>query len=198
MAECRAPSIALEGAEPSGEEQEPLISKVVDERTQFLTQLFDRYRRSLLRYLTDLLSRREDAEDVLQDAYLRLMSVRDLDRSGSRARAYLFRVATNLAYDRFRNRQARGKQAADELSDLPSADPSPERIVVFDQGLAMVKQTLLELKPRCRQVFLLRAAEELSYEDIAGRLGISKRTVEREMRHALDVCQKRLRVQQRP
>jgi len=55
-----------------------------------------------------------------------------------------------------------------------------------------VRRTLHELKPRCRQVFLLRVSAELSYEEIAQRLGISKRTAEREMQHALDVCQRRL------
>ena len=57
----------------------------------------------------------------------------------------------------------------------------------------MVTRTLLQLRPRSRQVLLLRSAEGLSYEAIAERLGISKRTVEREMQHALDACQRTLK-----
>jgi RNA polymerase sigma factor (sigma-70 family) len=163
-----------------------------DQHAQFVTRLVERFRRSLLRYLTDLLSRREDAEDVVQETYIRLLNAATLERSEGRARAFMFKVATNIAYDRFRQRQTRGSESA-ELANIVGDGPSPERIVAFDQAVEIVKRTLLELKPRCRQVFLMRASEDLSYEEIAARLAISKRTVEREMQHALDVCQRRLR-----
>jgi RNA polymerase sigma-70 factor (ECF subfamily) len=156
-----------------------------------VARLFERFRLPLLRYLTDLLSRRDEAEDIVQETYLRLMQVDSIETG--RVRALIFKVATNLAYDRFRQRRARGPHGDDSLlADLPAHDPVPERIVAFEQGVAIVKRTLLELKPRCRQVFLLRSTAELSYEEIAARLGISKRTAEREMQHALDVCQRRL------
>ncbi len=71
----------------------------------------------------------------------------------------------------------------------------PEFIVDFGQGLEIIKQTLMEIRPRSRQVFLLRASEQLTYQEIAARLGISTRTVEREMRHAIDLCQRRLRIE---
>ena len=63
----------------------------------------------------------------------------------------------------------------------------------MQQGVAIVERTLLELPARCRQVFLLRTSHEWSYEAIAERLGVSKRTVEREMQQALDACQRELR-----
>jgi RNA polymerase sigma-70 factor (ECF subfamily) len=162
-----------------------------ERRSEQVARLFERFRRPLLRYLTDLLTRREEAEDVVQETYVRLMQVEQIENG--RVRALIFKVATNLAYDRFRERRARGSQADDAvLGELPSDEPAPERIVAFEQAIGIVKHTLLELKPRCRQVFLLRTAQELPYEEIAARLGISKRTVEREMQHALDVCQRRL------
>lgn len=161
-------------------------------RRQFVTRLFERYRGHLLGYLTELLGRVEDAEDVAQESYARLLAMEDLDQSGSRARAYLFRIATNLAYDRFRRRRVRGLADARDISEIPCDGPTPERIVTVEQSLEIVKQVILELKPRCRRVFLMRTARELSYEDIAVRLSVSKRTVEREMQHALARCQRRL------
>jgi len=156
-----------------------------------VARMFERFRPPLLRYLTDLLSRRDEAEDLVQETYLRLMQVESIETA--RVRALIFKVATNLAYDRFRQRRARGPHGDDSvLADVPAHDPVPERIVALEQGVAIVKRTLLELKPRCRQVFLLRTTAELGYEEIAARLGISKRTAEREMQHALDVCQRRL------
>jgi RNA polymerase sigma-70 factor (ECF subfamily) len=162
-----------------------------ERRPEQLARLFERFRRPLLRYLTDLLTRRDEAEDVVQETYVRLMHVEQIENG--RVRALIFKVATNLAYDRFRQRRTRGPHTDDAaLAEVASEDPAPERIVAFEQAVVIVKRTLLELEPRCRQVFLLRTAQDLRYEEIAARLGISKRTVEREMQHALDVCQRRL------
>jgi RNA polymerase sigma-70 factor (ECF subfamily) len=66
-------------------------------------------------------------------------------------------------------------------------------MVDLDRAMDTITQVLLQLKPRCRQVFLLRTSEGLSFEAIAERLGISQRTVERDMKHALDSCQRKLK-----
>lgn len=161
-------------------------------RAAFVEELFARFRLPLLRYLCGLLARRADAEDVLQETYARLLAVEALDRTLSRARSYLFTVATNLAHDRYRRRLDVVLGGDDRDEDRPRSEATPEDIVELAQALDIVRRTLLELKPRCRTVFVLRTAEGLGYEEIAARLGISKRTVEREIRHALDVCQRRL------
>ena len=161
-------------------------------RTRYVTQVFERFRTPLTRYLKGLLARREDAEDVAQETYVRLLGAGGLERSDVRVRAYMFKVATNLAYDRFRERRVRKHDSDAVLESVPDPAPSIERIVTMEQSVAIVKRTLLELPPRCREVFLLRVTAEQSYEDIAERLGVSKRTVEREMQHALDLCQRRL------
>jgi RNA polymerase sigma-70 factor (ECF subfamily) len=104
----------------------------------------------------------------------------------------MFRIATNLAYDRHRRKR---EQSLEELGE-PAAPvgivDGPDAILDLDRALEAITRTLLQIRPRSRQVFLLRTAEGLSYEAIAERLAISKRTVEREMKHALDACQRRL------
>ncbi len=171
---------------------------VDDPRVTFLTGVFVRFQRSLLRYLRDLLVRREDAEDVAQETYVRLVRTGSLEQSELHIRAFMFKAATNLAYDRFRQRRSRGQHDDGELAVLPDETPAPERIVALEQALAIVERTLLALPPRCRQVFLLRTAHDWSYEAIAERLGVSKRTVEREMQTALDACQRELRGDELP
>ena len=170
---------------------QPESMDVVSRRHELVARTFERFRTPLLRYLTDLLSRRDEAEDLVQETYLRLLQVENIEVG--RARALIFKVATNLAYDRFRQRRARGPHGDDEqLAEVASDQPAPDRVVALEQAIEIVKRTLLDLKPRCRQVFLLRTSAELGYDEIAKRLGISRRTVEREMQHALDVCQRRL------
>lgn len=191
------PSIRIRPIDLDGEvaPHAPAAARVAPELTEharFVRELFERYRRPLIRYLTGLLARHEDAEDVLQDTYARLLGAEQLERAPARARAYLFRTATNLAYDRFRHAKVRGRQDDAALETLVSAEPAPEQIVAFDQGLELVKRAILEMPARCRRVFLLRATHRMGYAEIAERLGVSKRTVEREMKRALELCQKRL------
>jgi len=161
------------------------------ERARVVEHLFERYRRPLLRYVSALLGRRADAEDILQEAYARLLGAPTLDPTPARARAYLFTTATNLVRDRFRRGYPSPVEARHD--DLVADTETPDRIVDFEQGVEAVRCALRELKPRCREVFLLRSVDGLGYDAIAERLGISKRTVEREMKHALDVCQRRLK-----
>jgi RNA polymerase sigma factor (sigma-70 family) len=164
-----------------------------DPRITFLTGAFVRFQRSLLRYLRDLLRRREDAEDIAQETYVRLVRAGSIGQSELHIRAFMFKIATNLAYDRFRQRRARGQHDDGELAALSDETPAAERLVAIEQAVAIVERTLLALPPRCRQVFLLRTSHEWSYDAIAEQLGISKRTVEREMQAALDACQRELR-----
>lgn len=141
--------------------------------------------------MATLLGSKTDAEDIVQETCARLLATTHLECDAARARSYMFRVATNLAYDRHRRRRER---SVEELGAAPEpVVEGPDAIVDLDQAVDAITRTLLALKPRCRQVFLLRASEGLSYEAIAERLGISKRTVEREMKHGLDACQRRLK-----
>lgn len=161
--------------------------------TELVALAFASLRPSLLRYLRNLLAAREDAEDVAQETYLKLLTIAEADLRFGTLRALVFKVATNLAYDRFRAQRTCRSASDAELDEVPSDAPALEHVVGFEQGLALIKRTLLELAPRCRQVFLLRVHVGLDYEDIAAQLGVSKRTVEREMAQALDACQRRLR-----
>lgn len=162
-------------------------------RAELVTRVFVKFQRALLRYLRDLLARREDAEDVAQETYVRLISAAASEPSEMHIRALMFRAATNLAYDRFRQRRTHGPHEDGALAALPAETPHAERVVAMEQALRVVERTVLGLPLRCRQVFLLRTSHEWGYEAIAERLGVSKRTVEREMQAALDACQRALR-----
>jgi len=163
------------------------------EHAAFVQHLFERYRAALHRHVSALLGSWSEAEDIVQETYSRLLAVAELDRIEPRARSFMFRVATNLAYDRHRRPREQSLEDLGPDSQALAVMAAPDGIVGIDEALAALGQVLRQLRPRSRQVFLLRAAEGLSYEAIAERLGISKRTVEREMKHALDTCQRRLR-----
>jgi RNA polymerase sigma-70 factor (ECF subfamily) len=163
-------------------------------RTDFIAALFKRHRRSLLWYLTRLIPNRADAEEVAQEAFVRLLGVPHLETDASRARNYLFATATNLARDNYRRRSARAESAHVGLEDLQleSDEPLPERLIDAERGRLVVDSALRDLQPRPRQAFLLYVQEELTYERIAIKLGVSKKTVERDIAFTVALCRSRL------
>jgi RNA polymerase sigma-70 factor (ECF subfamily) len=158
----------------------------------FVQHLFERYRASLIRHVSGLLGSHTDAEDIVQETCTRLLRFDDLEHDESRARSYMFKVATNLAYDRHRKRREQSIEDVGLAAEPLTAIDGPDAMVDLDRAMETITQVLLQLKPRSRQVFLLRTAEGLSFEAIAERLGISQRSVERDMKQALDACQRRL------
>jgi RNA polymerase sigma-70 factor (ECF subfamily) len=164
------------------------------QRSEFIALLFTRHRRSLLWYLTRLMPNRADAEEIVQEAFVRLLGVPHLETDPNRARNYLFATATNLARDNYRRRSARAEGAHMGLDDLPleADDPQPDRLIDAERGRRVVDSALRDLQPRPRQAFLLYVHEELTYECIATRLGVSKKTVERDIAFTVALCRSRL------
>lgn len=136
-------------------------------------------------YLRKLLGDRTEAQDVAQNAFVRIQPAMD-DGRAREPRLLLFAIARRLALNEIRRRRnqhldAQGSAAIDALL---SAEPSIERVVGARQELARLEEILLRIPPGCRQVFLLRKVEDLTHAEIARRLGISAKTVENHMTRA--------------
>ena len=163
-------------------------------RSELIAALFTRHRRSLLWYLMRLIHNRDDAEDIAQEAFVRLLGVPHLETDASRARNYLFATATNLARDNYRRRTARAESAHVPFDDLQleAADPKPERLIDAERGCGIVAGALHDLPARSRQAFVLYVHEQMTYESIALRLGVSKKTIERDVGLTVALCRSRL------
>jgi RNA polymerase sigma factor (sigma-70 family) len=161
----------------------------------FLTLLFNKYRGALLRHVGRFATSREDASDLVQDTYLRVMDRISMSRFDGEARAYLFQTATNLARDHYRRRKFRAHSSLDEAPEetLRTNDPTPEQIISADQVTAALRAAIREMPEGTRAVFMLARSREMPYEEIAKRLGIGRRTVERRVAEAVAFLAGRLR-----
>lgn len=124
-----------------------------------------------------------DVEDIVQDTYIRASRYSDSE-ARQHPKALLFRIGLNLAHDQIR-RDAR----------MPSNDVEPTADIATDgeqEYLLMLKQTILDLPPDLRNVFLLSRFSSMTNAEIARHLGVSVKTVEYRMRKALVACSDRL------
>lgn len=171
--------------------QDP-VNRPDDARAREMERLFREHNDSLVRFLTLRLHSRHEAREVAQEAYVRLLQLERTDVSGF-LRAYLFRIAGNLAIDRLRRRATESRlQETDLFPGLLDRPPEPEHLVMESQRVEMVRGFLRELPDPVREAFLLFRTEDMDQATIANRLGISDRMVRNHISRALIYCRLRL------
>ena len=120
-----------------------------------------------------------DHDDLVQEAYVRLLNVRREGRVIS-VRAFLFTVARNLAIDMFRSRSRSGlHESISEVDEAVALEGTSDTLAAIEnqQRLDLLLEAVLALPERCREVMMLRHLDGLAYKEIADRLGISPNTV---------------------
>lgn len=157
-----------------------------------LLELLHRYAAEL----TAVLTRRagaQEAEDIVQDACVRWLEHADMEQIRD-PRAFLFTTAINLSIDRARKDGVRRRCLEEglDLDTLAAPTPGAEQIVETQQQLQRLLDTLAELPERQRHAFLLNKVDGLTHEAIARRLGVSTKTVRRDIRLTLAHCAERL------
>ena len=148
-----------------------------------------RYHDSLIHFLQQRLRVPEDAHDVAQETYVRLLQYQDSTHVSSPS-SMLFRIAINVANDLGRADKVRhiADQCPVDEVELVSEQPSAERELSAAEDLALVRAAIEGLPPKCRQVFLLSRVRQMSYPQIARHCGISVKMVEKHVSHALKIC----------
>lgn len=153
-----------------------------------LTAAILEHRGALLRYLAARRVAADEAEDILQDLFVKLAS-QTIGPVGE-PRAYLYRMTENLLLDRHRSARRRaGREQAWTTAQLgPAADaddrPSAEQVLIARERLAGVAAALAALPERTVQIFRRYRIDGCAQKDIAAELGISLSAVEKHLQRA--------------
>lgn len=165
-----------------------------------LAALYAAYRPELLRFLITRTGDPAEAEDVLQELWLRVHAA-----GGSpvaNGRAYLYRAAQNLVLDRMRERRRRSTRDRDwsvaeygAASPGETADPRPgaEQAMEDQQRSARLATAIAALPPAAGRVFRLHKLDGLPHADVARELGITRSGVEKHMATAMTFLRRSLR-----
>lgn len=141
-------------------------------------ELFRRWARPLLRYLEGMLRDPGAAEDLTQEAFLRVHRARERYQPDARFSTWLYRIATNLALNELRRPRRRSPhESVDPDSDvLPAPDPAADEVVDARRRSAIV-EAALEALPDRQRAALLQSVEGRSYAEIAVALDASEQAV---------------------
>jgi RNA polymerase sigma-70 factor (ECF subfamily) len=138
----------------------------------------------LCEYVLGFVGSAELAEDLVHDLFLHLWDTRGERDAIRLTRPYLFVAARNRALKSLRHRRVADAWVARVASERIPDENSPEDLVVQGELERAAERAISELPARCREIFLLRRRDHLSYEEIAHRLDVSLGTVKSQMWHA--------------
>lgn len=158
-----------------------------------LAGLYRLHRQELLRFLAARTGDAAEAEDVVQEVWIRIATA----QAGpvANGRSYLFRIAHNLVLDRLRERRRRGAREqswsetehgpvplSGEVADIRE---NAEREMETREEVARLTSAIANLPEGARKVVRLHKIDGLSHSEVAARLGISKSGVEKHMAVAM-------------
>ena len=164
-------------------------------RSSIVLDLFRKHATRVRKGLSFRLRNEDDAQDATQEVFLKLWRQEREGNLRDDANAYLNSAAASMATD-FERRRAfhiTDRRAEVELEEVPSASPSLEERQSWRDAMALFVESVESLPEVARNVFLLHHMKGLTYPAIAKQLGISVRTAERQMAHAVVTLQRRLR-----
>ena len=170
---------------------EPTRSQDAGERTKLIEQLFRDHNRSLITFLVTRLHSEAEARDVAQEAYVRLLQLEHTDAIGFH-RAYLFRIAANLAVDRLRQQTVRARAPTRELFAEWFQRRTPDQEALDAAEQEVLKHALGELPAKAREALTRHFLAGESVASIAAAWGLTDRMVRYHLARALAHCRARL------
>lgn len=159
-------------------------------RARAVERLFEEHNRALLRYLVVRLQCEQEAKDVAQEAYVRMLQL-DSPQTVSYLRAFLYKTASNLAIDRIRFRRMESRKLQMVFFGAEHASPDSSRGAAAAEEVKLLVRALQELGSECREAFVLHRLEGLGSDEIAQRMGTTRRSVQRWIAAALVHCTNR-------
>jgi RNA polymerase sigma-70 factor (ECF subfamily) len=157
-----------------------------------LSRLYDAHAAGLYYYLLGFAKAEADARDLLQEVFIRLAKVRPMDAAWQNERAFLYRIAHNLAVDWLRQRRTKDRVLEECAEDAagrfdPGGDPDAREFA------AQLRAAFQELPDEQRCVAQLKLWEGLTFEEISEAQGIPLNTAASRYRYALDKLRTLLR-----
>lgn len=156
-----------------------------DGDVQAFDDLYARYRGPVYRYIARLLGTGHDIDAVVQDCWFRVIHHRDSWSAAKPLRAWLFRIAHNLAVDVLRSSTRSPVDAVDNVSELPDNRRSIDHWQFIRDCVERLLKLLSELPAAQRNAFLLKEEAGLSLQQIAELSDVGRETVKSRLRYAI-------------
>tara|TARA_R110002095_G_scaffold149260_1_gene128975 strand:- start:1494 stop:2081 length:588 start_codon:yes stop_codon:yes gene_type:complete len=165
------------------------------EEKETILQAFIECKSSLIRYIRRYVGKRDDSEDIMQEAFLRTYHANEKNNIQF-PKTYMFKTAKNLAV---REKTKMAARLTDYIEDYSGPTFSTNESSAFDaldkkQNRELLISAFNALPPQCRRVTVLRLVHGMPLKDIAQELGITLSTTEKHIAKGLERCETYVRL----
>lgn len=143
---------------------------------------------------------RQEAEDVVQDTFLRVFKNLDSFDEKQKFSTWIFRIATNQCIDRLRKKrkmysldaESSDHEGFDGYAMMPGDDRTPERELLLSETQELIQKAMETLPPKYKSVMILRYMQDLSLQEISDVMGMPVTTVKTRVHRGREFLRKRL------
>lgn len=147
---------------------------------QLIANFYQEYRLELVNFATIRLGNREEAEDLVQDSFVKMMTFEGMINEAT-VKSFAFTITVNKIKDHLRRRIFRHQMEESKMYEMELQHSNVERVAEYHDTLRIVNKSLEMLSPACAKVYRMSLFEDMAAGDIAEELQVSKRTVESQL-----------------
>ncbi len=165
--------------------------KLSDDINDFVAELFEAHNQQLVGYLCNYCNNQQEAKDVAQEAYVKLLGLDSAssDNTSNYLRAYLFKIAKNIAIDRLRRGQTFNKIAYQiRKTQQQYSNEEPEASAIASRKLDLLEELIEQLPPKCRTAFILYKFKNKSFQEIAKKMQLTESMIRKYITRAIVFC----------
>ncbi|HPF50504.1 MAG TPA: RNA polymerase sigma-70 factor [Draconibacterium sp.] len=176
-----------------GIEEERLVQRMVNGDQTAFELLFRYYYPGLVVFASNIVVNKDEAEEIVQDFFVRLWENRSTIKVGGTIKSYLFTSVKNRSINYLKSNQVK-QHVVDELKKQMETEMRYNPDIYVDTELQQrLKIAFEKLPPRTAEIFTLSRFKGFTNDEIANDLGLSKRTVETQVSNALKILRKELK-----
>ena len=170
---------------------EALLKKVADGNQEAFRQLYQNTDRTMYSFILSIVKHPQDAEEIMQETYLKIWTSASGYKSQGKPLAWMFTIARNLCYMKFREQKHDSDGTLDDLTGMELGEDCPEIEMAADKMVLLA--ALQTLKEEEREIVLLRTSAGMKHREIAASLDIPLATVLSRYNRAMKKLEKYLR-----
>lgn len=148
-------------------------------------ELFERYSPRIYCFALKYLKNEQDAQELVQDVFLRIWEKREMLDSSKSIKSFLFTIAVNTIYDSIRRKNVENAFRDFAGNNFDYHSETTWHSVIFSEMVAKVDAIVQAMPDQQRRIYMLSRQKGLTNEEISQKLNISKRTVENQLYRAL-------------
>jgi RNA polymerase sigma-70 factor, ECF subfamily len=159
-------------------------------------ELYSKYHHDVFQFIFYMVKNREQAEDLVQEVYIRVLKSYERFEGKSSEKTWLFSIARNVAIDHFRKQKGWKQKLAEKFDwstgQIKDDSPIPEEIALQNEEVGMIYKCLDNCTVDQRMVIIMRYIQELTIIETAEALGWTESKVKTTQHRALKVLKKEM------